>query len=279
MYAHARVLRANPCPIDWQARESLVWGYELNFTAREQTSALSDGLDAADIFLSTIYSPLLIPVLIKYIYEKSPEAKIPRYILESIRELQCKFICGWVTTERRDYLEFRGPPRRVTLSQVPRGSFRIRPAANMMRARGYVRYRRYRDMKKGTTGGKEERHRKAPSYVVLFQVCIRFVFQPIILTRSSAPSLSRPASKKVLTRATKYTSLPEKIPEGHKRRTAGPEVEKTRQGPRRRHDRGRTVPSSRISIANHNILLLTCRGYQLRNILVPLSIKLLAATR
>lgn len=33
--------------------ESLARGYELNFTAREQTSTLSDVLDAADIFLST----------------------------------------------------------------------------------------------------------------------------------------------------------------------------------------------------------------------------------
>lgn len=81
-------------------------------------------------------------------------------------------------------------------SQVPRGPFGIiGPAANMMRARGYVRYHRDRDMKRGTTKGARreegshiERHRRAS--VVLFQVCIRFVFQPIILTKPSVSSLT-----------------------------------------------------------------------------------------
>lgn len=49
---------------------------------------------------------------------------------------------------------------------------------------------------------------------------------------------------------------------GHKRRTVGPEMERTKQRPRRRRDmRRRTVSSVTVisSVANHNMLLLTCR--------------------
>jgi len=68
-------------------------------------------------------------------------------------------------------------------------------APNMTRARRYVRYHRGRDMRrgmereeqrKGEEGSHIERPRRAS--VVLFQVCIRFVFQPIILTRLSVSS-------------------------------------------------------------------------------------------
>lgn len=88
----------------------------------------------------------------------------------------------------------------------------------MMRARGYVRYHWDRDMKRET--GKRERrrrisHRKVPS-VVLFQVCIRFVFQPIILTKSSALPLflsaqNARASKKKYSRPKKH-SCPKRFP-------------------------------------------------------------------
>lgn len=59
-----------------------------------------------------------------------------------------------------------------------------------------------------------------------------------------SPSLSSSPSAKMLARPKAYSSLPEKIPEGHKRRTVGPEVERTEQRPRRRRDRRRRTVSS-----------------------------------
>ncbi|KYQ48268.1 hypothetical protein ALC60_12596 [Trachymyrmex zeteki] len=52
-------------------------------------------------------------------------------------------------------------------------------------------------------------------------------------------SLFSSLSAKVLARPKAYSSLPEKIPEGHKRRTIGPEMKRTKQRSRRRRDRRR----------------------------------------
>lgn len=62
VYVHAYTPRANPCFAGRQrSLQKDLEGSELNFTARERTSALSDQLDAGNVFLSTlvIYAALL----------------------------------------------------------------------------------------------------------------------------------------------------------------------------------------------------------------------------
>lgn len=140
-------------------------------------------------------------------------------------------------------------------------------------------------MKRWREGGRRPRisHRKTPSNVVLFQVCIRFVFQPIMLGRArrsfSPLGRSARASEGVLVVA------PEENPEAHKRRIVGPEVERTVAGDRegdRRGGRGEEGEAEveddrrrRISIANYNIMLLTRREIRYW----PLSIQVSAASR
>lgn len=65
-------------------------------------------------------------------------------------------------------------------------------------------------------------------------------------------SLSSSPSAKVLAHPKAYSSLPEKIPEGHKRRTVGPEMERTKQRPRRRRDRRRRTVSSVTGICRES---------------------------
>jgi len=139
--------------------------------------------------------------------------KISRYFL--IAQTDCEFVWIYLSLNHNEKTRLSriAKPwrlfRHCLKFQVSRGPFKIRPAANMMRARGYVRYHWDRDMKRET--GKRERrrrisHRKVPS-VVLFQVCIRFVFQPIILTKSSALPLFLSAQN---ARASKKNTLVQK---------------------------------------------------------------------
>jgi len=84
-------------------------------------------------------------------------------------------------------------------SQVPCGPFGIIGPAGPKydegeRVRKIPPGSRYDEGREGVKGGRREEgsHIERPrrASVVLFQVCIRFVFQPIILTRPSVSSLS-----------------------------------------------------------------------------------------
>lgn len=179
--------------------------------------------------------------------------------------------------------------------QVPRGPFGIGPAANMMRVREYVRYRRDRDTKRSAMKGREREREEGDdltpkdpvecriiSGLHTFRVSAHYTQE----THSALYSLSPfflSLSQVKCARPREYLSLPEKMPEGHKRRTIEPEVERARSGTERggrgKRERERGGRSSRISIANHNILLLTCRSLSVRNTLLLLSIKLSTMSR